>query len=134
MARYQVPQYIEVEDKIFGPLTFKQFIYLIGSGGFAFVAFRIFPGFIAILVAAPVIGLATALAFYKINNKPFVFTLEAAFRYFTKNRLYIWKKEAGKIKRKTKKIEGNKVQIPKLSSSRLGELTWGLDINETVEN
>ena len=26
--QYQVPQFIEVEDKIFGPLTFKQFLYI----------------------------------------------------------------------------------------------------------
>ena len=31
--RFQVPQFIEIESKIFGPLTFKQFIYLAGGGG-----------------------------------------------------------------------------------------------------
>ena len=29
--QYQVPQFIEVEDKIFGPLTFKQLVYVVGG-------------------------------------------------------------------------------------------------------
>ncbi|TSC80302.1 MAG: hypothetical protein G01um101429_152 [Parcubacteria group bacterium Gr01-1014_29] len=33
MQQFQVPQFIEVEDKIFGPLTTKQFFYLLGGGG-----------------------------------------------------------------------------------------------------
>jgi len=31
--RFEVPQFIEVEDKIFGPFTWKQFIYLMGGEG-----------------------------------------------------------------------------------------------------
>jgi len=51
--RFQVPQFIEVEDKIFGPLTLKQFIYLAGAGGVVFVLWRVFPIFVAIIIAAP---------------------------------------------------------------------------------
>ena len=98
MAKYQVPQFIEVEDKIFGPLTFKQFVYLIGTGGFAFLIFRILPFFFAFLVSAPVIALGLALAFYKINNKPFIFTLEAPTKYTLGGKLYIWKKEEKKTR------------------------------------
>ena len=46
--RFQVPQFIEVEDKIFGPLTLKQFIYLAGAGGLVFVLWRVLPLFVAI--------------------------------------------------------------------------------------
>ena len=89
--RFQVPQFIEVEDKIFGPLTLKQFIYLAGAGGVVFILWRAFPIFIAIIIAAPIIALAGALAFYKINKRPFVFVLESALRYVLSNRLYVWK-------------------------------------------
>jgi len=34
--RFEVPQFIDVEDKLFGPLTFTQFVYLAGSGGISF--------------------------------------------------------------------------------------------------
>ena len=131
--RYQVPQFIEIEDKIFGPLTFKQFIYLIGAGGFAFLVFRILPFFLAFLVSTPIVALGLALAFYKVNNKPFIFTLEAAIKYAVGGKLYIWKKEEKKRKEiRTNKDIPNKVSLPKLSSSKLKDISWSLDVNERV--
>ena len=37
--RFEVPQFIEIEDKIFGPFTWKQFVYLAGGVGLAAVIF-----------------------------------------------------------------------------------------------
>ena len=62
--RFQVPQFIEVEDKIFGPFTFKQFIYIAGGIGVAGVLFTFLPKFIALLIALPILILATALSLY----------------------------------------------------------------------
>lgn len=90
---YQVPQFIEVEDKIFGPLTWKQFIYLGGGIGLSVIAFLYFPLFIAFIVAAPIMALAGALAFYKVNRRSFVDILGAGFSFYTKDRLYLWRKE-----------------------------------------
>ena len=41
--QFQVPQFIEIEDKIFGPLTFKQFIYLAGGVGASIVLWLYIP-------------------------------------------------------------------------------------------
>src|SRR3989344_361002 len=90
---YQVPQFIEVEDKIIGPLTLKQFIYLAGGGGLIAIFLLYLPLFIGILLSIPVGALAGALAFYKVNNKSFVEVLEAGFKYYTAGRLYLWRKE-----------------------------------------
>lgn len=133
--RFQVPQFIEVEDKIFGQLTLKQFVYVAGGVGISVLLFRLLPLIVAIVVIAPIIVLSLALAFYKINNKPFIFTLEAAIRYFFGSKLYIWKKEPKKIipreERKPEEAEQS-LFVPKLSDSKLKELTWSLDINENV--
>ena len=128
--RFQVPQFIEVEDKIFGPLTLKQFIYLAGGGGLAFIIYRLLPFYIALIVMAPVLALSLALAFYRINNKPFVFILEAAFKYLVSDKLYIWKKEDKKIVPKEEEAEvlRRQLTVPKLSESKLKDLTWSLDI------
>ena len=81
--RFQVPQFIEVEDKIFGPLTLKQFIYLAGGGGLSFVIYRILDSLIlSFIPIILVMAFSASLAFYKINNKPFIFVVEAAFKYF----------------------------------------------------
>ncbi|HMA77641.1 MAG TPA: PrgI family protein, partial [Candidatus Paceibacterota bacterium] len=68
--RFEVPQFIEVEDKIFGPFTWRQFIYLIGGGGIAAVLF-ITNGFLFLFIGLPIGALAILLAFYPVNNRPF---------------------------------------------------------------
>jgi len=45
--QYQVPQFIEIEDKIFGPLTLKQFLYLAGGGGLCLLFFTLLPLYLA---------------------------------------------------------------------------------------
>ena len=134
--KFQVPQFIEVEDKIFGPLTLKQFIYLAGAGGVVFMLWRILPIFIAIIAATPIIALAAALAFYQVNKRPFVRVLEAALKYAMSSRLYIWKhKDINKIKRRQESDKETKkilLHVPKISDSKLKDIAWSLDIKESI--
>ncbi len=132
--QYQVPQFIEIEDKIFGPFTFKQFVYIVGGGAVCFFAYRFLPFFIAVFIILPVGGLSFALAFYKVNNRPFVFVLESAAKYMLGKKLYIWQKTEKKPEKVPTQpaIDAAKVMVPKLSNSKLRDLTWSLDINDTV--
>jgi len=132
--RYQIPQFIEVEDKIIGPFTIKQFLYLVGGAGRAFVAYTFLPLWICVLVRGMIAALSRALAFYKINNKPFIDFLESAFLFYTKQNLYIWKKQPKPIEQSKIKAEAETAQVfvPKLSNSKLKELSWSLDINENL--
>lgn len=136
---YQVPQFIEVEDKLFGQLTFKQFLYLAGGGGLCFAIYR-FVTFLplALLFIAIVAGISIALAFFKINSKPLIFILEAAFGYLTHSKLYLWKKVDKKpeqnvqMNAKNTGATTNSLNIPRLSESRLKDLAWSLDIHESI--
>jgi len=132
--RFQVPQFIEVEDKLFGPLTFKQFIYVAGGVGVAVVLFLFLPKFLAIIIALPIVLFAAALAFYKVNDKPFINVVEAFVKYTLTNKLYIWKKEDKVVDSKQMTADREKpieqIYVPKLSDSKLKELTWSLDIKE----
>lgn len=132
--RFQVPQFIEVEDKIFGPLTFKQFIYVAGGTGVCVVLFIFLPKFLAILISLPVAIFSAALAFYKVNDKPFINMVESFVKYTLTDKLFIWKKEDKVIDSNQKAIDRDKpieqVYVPKLSESKLKELTWSLDIKE----
>lgn len=131
--RFQVPQFIEVEDKIFGPLTIKQFIYLIGGAGLSFIVYTLIGNiFISIIVILPIMGFALALAFYKVNNKPFINVVEAAFTYFVGGKLYIWKKVNKPIEQKAEAAApAPDFYVPKLSDSKLKDLTWSLDIKQS---
>ncbi|QQR64717.1 PrgI family protein [Candidatus Kaiserbacteria bacterium] len=91
--RFEVPQFIEVEDKIIGPLTWKQFVYLAGGVGIIVVLFLSVPFLIFILFALPLGALSFALAFHRVNNRPFSVFLESAVMFFTRSRLYLWRRE-----------------------------------------
>lgn len=132
--RFKVPQFIEVEDKIFGPLTFKQFIYLVGGGGLCFTLWRFLPGFIAVFLVLPVAALSAALAFYRPNNRAFIDTLESAFKYSVGNKLYLWKHDVKKPQKKVVAVQGEKsaLEVPKMAKSKLKDLAWELDIEESV--
>ena len=40
--QFKVPQFLDIEDKIFGPFTFKEFVYLAGGAGLCFILYRPF--------------------------------------------------------------------------------------------
>lgn len=132
--RFAVPQFIDVEDKLFGPLTLKQAIYLAGAGGFAVFIYVMLGFFIAVLLGGPVVLLAVALAFFKINSQPFIAILESAFFYTLGNKLYLWKKAAPKRMLESAQSTATvaKPIVPALSESKLKELAWSLDIKESL--
>lgn len=137
---YQVPQFIEVEDKIVGPLTLKQFIYIAGAGGLCVVFFVYLPILFAFLLAAPIAALAAALAFYKVNGKSFIEILEAGFNYYTGAKFFLWKhKEPSAKERSSAAAAAAAAELaarpareargaPKLTRGKLSELAWSLDI------
>jgi hypothetical protein len=132
MMRYQVPQFIEVEDKIFGPFTIKQFVYLAGGAGVCLAAFTTLPLFMAAFIGVPVAGLALALAFYKVNGRPFVNALEHAFRYTVSHKLYLWKQGGGKEAEAPQSIVVAETPFaaPRISESKLKDLAWQLNIKD----
>lgn len=91
--RFEVPQFIEVEDKIIGPFTWKQFVYLAGGAGAAITLYLLLPFILFVLFGVPIMALAGFLAFRQINNRPFSIFLESVVQYFTGKRLYLWKKQ-----------------------------------------
>lgn len=132
--RYQVPQFIEVEDKIFGQLTLKQFLYVSGGAAIGFILWSSLPQFLALLIGLPVVGFFLALAFYQSNGRPFILTVESAVKYFFATKLYIWKKAEKKPEAvAVEKNAAAELYVPKLSDSKLRDLTWSLDINEKLD-
>ncbi|OGJ09977.1 hypothetical protein A2356_02230 [Candidatus Nomurabacteria bacterium RIFOXYB1_FULL_39_16] len=132
--QFKVPQFLDIEDKIFGPFTFREFAYLAGGAGLCFVLYKLLGlifGAIPILIIA---AFSIALTFYKPNNKPFINMIEAGFKYFTQNKLYIWKKHVNKMTNdKLRMTNDNKNEAmpdmgSKLNGSRLRDLAWSLDV------
>lgn len=130
--QFKVPQFIDVEDKLFGPFTFRQFVYLVGGAGIAFVLYKILPLWISIFLIIPIIGLSVLLVFYKINEKPFIFYLQAGVSYFISSKLYIWKQRLTKPENKEKEQETLPLVsiVPMTTTNKLKDLSWSLDVQE----
>lgn len=136
--QFHVPQFIEVESKIFGPFTFKQFAYIIGGAGLIFLIHTVFPFWLTVLLAVPVGLMSVALAFFKVHGRPFIDVTQRAIKYFTGARLYIWKKPvAGREKQNIIQKTGFEKKInqpmPKLTQNKLQDLAWSLDVKERIK-
>lgn len=134
--RFQVPQFIDIEDQIFGPLTWKQFLYLVGGAGGVYVFWHTLPVYIALPLVLFWAPFSLALAFYKVNSRPFILVLQAWFIYIFKTKLYIWQQPTPKPKEVVKKepIEATPQNTKSLTESKLKEIAWGLDVLDMKQN
>lgn len=132
--QFKVPQFLDIEDKIFGPFTFSEFSYLVGGAGLSFIIYKLFGFFLGFIPIILVVGFSLALVFYKPNNKPFINMLENGFKYLIQDKLFIWKRKTQKKDNKNgkqkKSIETQESAIegPKLTGSKLNDLAWSLDV------
>src|SRR3989344_8163219 len=131
--QFQVPQYIEVEDKLVGPLSLKQFVYLAGAGGISYILFRKLPLLVALPFIAIIVGFALALAFYPREKfgKPFIEIIQSGARYLLRTRLYTWKKIPQKMasgKTPTEQSTSFSMPIPTVTEGKLKDLSWNVDV------
>ena len=130
--QFKVPQFLDIEDKIFGPFTFREFIYLAGGAGLCFIIYKflgiIWGGVPIILVG----GFSLALAFYRPNNKPFINMVEASLKYVVQDKLYIWQRRKVLKEDKQESKKAGEIVLanrgPRLSGSKLKDLAWSLDV------
>lgn len=133
--RFEVPQFIEIEDKIFGPFTWKQGIYLGGGIGLAVVLFFVAPFFVTFLVGIPLALLGGALAFYPINSRPFSVLLESMFGFYKNPREYHWRRGRNVVYRGGQELTGMTTynDMPTQGESGLSSLSHKLELNVLEE-
>ena len=134
MRQFQVPQFIEVEDKIFGPLTLKQFMYILGGGAIIFFLWYFLAFWLFFILAIPVGAFFGSLAFLQVNGRPFIVVLSSALGYYSGTRLFLWKKQK-RVKKTEEDIPQQKEEftLPKLTEGKLKDLAWSLDINKELK-
>ena len=91
MAQYKVPQDVEADDKLLGPFSFRQFVYLLIAGGLVALAvllFQLFP-LLAIIPIPPII-LLVVLALPIKKDQPMETYLAALVSYYLKPRTRLW--------------------------------------------
>lgn len=98
--RYQIPQFIEMEDKVIGPFTLRQFIYLIAVPAICYVLHFFVRMPYVILVGAIFFPIALMLAFFKVNGRPFSQVLTGLFKFVSKPQIYVWKRKPVIVEKK----------------------------------
>lgn len=90
MQQFTVPQFIDVESKIIGPVTTRQFVIFLGAAVILGISYRIFDFALFVTIAIFVFIIAILFAFVKINGRPFHFFLLNATQTIRRPRTRIW--------------------------------------------
>lgn len=91
--QFQVPQFIETEDKIVGPFTMRQFIYVGIAGGISAMLYFTVQTLVWAIASIILFGGAAALAFIKIEGRPLFNVMTAALGFYWKPQTYLWQPE-----------------------------------------
>ncbi len=140
--RFQVPQFIEQEAKIAGPLTFKQFVMLV-IAGFIIVMLWLLLSKVNLslffMLSAIILISAVFLAFMRVGGRSLPTVLGNFFFFFTSSKIYLWKKKELPPRLIWKKVEGSngpvrpKQVVPELKAfgrSRISEMTTNIEIKK----
>lgn len=110
--QFQVPQFIETEDKIVGPLSLRQFIF-IGSGiGICGLLYFILEPWLWLILTVIIMGSAVAIAFLKIQGRPFARVVLSAFNFYWNPQTYVWQPEHPVLSRQEKEPEPKAFKNP----------------------
>ncbi|MBI4256745.1 PrgI family protein [Candidatus Uhrbacteria bacterium] len=91
--QFVVPQFIDAEDKIFGPITARQFIILMVVFLVEFILFRLLPFVQFLLLGIPLFAVGGTVAFLRINGAPFHYFFLNLIQTLKKPRLRVWSRE-----------------------------------------
>jgi hypothetical protein len=130
MSTFQVPQFIDIEDKIIGPLSLRQFVILVGTAAVVFLSFKLLQFWLWILVGGAFGALGLALAFLKINGQNFSRVSINFLKYMINPRLYVWQRSGEKkvlVKPQVKIIKKEESSKKRLSGEELEEMAKNLD-------
>ena len=126
---FQVPQFIEREPKIIGPLSFNQFIIFAILGGICFVLYFSLPRTVFYTVTLLAFGITGTIMFIKKDGFPLYIIIRNSFLFLFLPKLYLWRpKEVTtsilkeESPQKTSRTEQQASQESPLKLTRKGQL------------
>lgn len=123
--QYSVPQFIDVENKIIGPISVRQFIIIAANIGLEFVFYKTmdFPLFLLSTVIA--VTITVLFAFVKMNGRPFHYFMLNFMQSVKNPHLRVWKKEVISVSQ----IRQAKVKV-KAAAKKATSAASGMDVEE----
>ncbi len=114
MAVYKVPQDVEAEDKLIGPFSFRQFIYLIIVAIAGFLAYILSQLFLPLLIIPlPVMIFFGAIALPLKKDQPMETYLAAVVRFFFKPKKRLWQPDG--------QVDLVEIVVPKVIEEQLSK-------------
>ena len=93
MKQFQVPQFIDVEDKILGPITMRQFFIMLIPLGAGILLYFLLRFWLVVIIELPLVIGCALFAFYRPYGMRFSRFFSAFLSYSLKPRMFIWKRE-----------------------------------------
>ncbi len=93
MKQFQVPQFIDVEDKILGPITMRQFFIMLIPFGIGILLYFLVKLWLVVILIIPITAVAAMFAFYRPYGMRFSRFFSAFLTFNLKPRMYIWHRE-----------------------------------------
>ncbi len=123
--QFQVPQFIETEDKIVGPLSLRQFIYVGIGVGISGMLYFVLQTWLWAILAAFLVGGAIAISFVKIEGRPLAKVIFSAFDFYWNPQMYIWQPDhPGLPKQEVPKEKSGGVSLEKIAAGKALHKSW----------
>ncbi len=127
--KFTVPQFIDAEDKIIGPITTRQFIILIITAIIMFITYSLASFTLFVILGILELVFGGVIAFVKINGQPFHYFLLNLVQTFSKPRIRVWDKQLSDselkaiIKAPPPKPAPKRLIKERVETNKLSELT-----------
>ena len=103
--QFPVPQFVDVEDKVAGPLTWKQLLWMIALGITLLILWKVLKGIAFWIIGIPLALFVLAAAFYKPQGVPFLQFVNFGILFLVRPRVYTWKRDPLIVKKPERKEE-----------------------------
>jgi len=116
---FNVPQFINVEDKIVGPFTGKQLLWLAGLGAILLILWNTLGKATFFIAAIPISLIFITFTVYRPYNQPLIKFAAAGIMFLFRPKTYVWERKMPKAKaipvkknKKDSEINKNKTITP----------------------
>jgi len=90
MQQFTVPQFIDVENKIIGPLTVRQFLIILAAAIISAICYKLFDFSLFLTITIIIVIIAGTFSFVKVNGRPFHFFILNGVQTLRRPRLRVW--------------------------------------------
>lgn len=131
MQQFHVPQFIDVEDTIIGPITVRQFVTLLIGAFVCFIEYKLADFALFVVLALFTLAIFALFAFFKVNGAPFHYFLVNVIETIKRPKIRIWARQFLPETALEKLTDQPQQQLvihkPLVTASRLEELSLLVD-------